>query len=573
MGIVHRAHDPVMDRDVAIKTILLPHGLTAERREEFQARFLREAQAAGSLSHPGIVTVYDFNPSPDSEPPYIAMEFVDGRTLHDLVCENGALNPDWALFMAETLADALALAHSAGIIHRDLKPANILVRGADGLPKITDFGVARVQRSDAASGGATYGSPSYTAPECIQGRPADERSDLFSLAVILYEALSGERPFGGDSFTAICNAIVHEPLLSLRGRAPDLAPAFERFFERALAKDPAARFQDGRSFVEALHALRAEQVLFKTGAATVMLPSPGMPLQVARPERLAPVKARSREAIVRRWTLIGLAALVLALFGFAAGWGLRGTRPADARQPGGDVAPPGGSSVSSGPDSHLKPAVPPASAAPSVAAPATPAVAPQERRPSPSRLDAEVETSSSTRSPPAAATRPVADASAAPASSPRTGLVPPRAETPDPAESVTLADAGRPPEERRGAGPVVPAPVVGVAYLDLVVKSSIKAGSLVVLVDGEEVYSTELLADSGKLSLAFKKAVGKSDQDLAARIEVAPGPHTIEAQVFSAAKSKDYADTLAVDLEAGETQSLRIVAGRSLGRRLTIKPD
>src|SRR6185295_14128525 len=238
MGVVHRAHDPVMGRDVAIKTVLLPHGLPPTKKEEFHERFLREARAAGRLAHSSIVTVYDFNDGAAGGSPFIAMEYVDGPTLHDLIRDRASLGPSWALTVGEALADALQTAHDAGIVHRDLKPANILVRKADGVAKISDFGVARVNHSDLTGVGTTYGSPAYMAPECLRGARADARSDLFALAVILYEVLCGHRPFGGHDFASTCAAILSEPPSPIGRHEPNLAPAFDRFFARALAKAP-----------------------------------------------------------------------------------------------------------------------------------------------------------------------------------------------------------------------------------------------------------------------------------------------------------------------------------------------
>ena len=194
------------------------------------------------------------------------MEYVEGLTLHELFCREGALNPEWVLSIGDVLADALNEAHAAGIVHRDLKPANILVREADGSAKIADFGIARVNLSELTQPGMTYGSPAYMAPERIRGEPADARSDLFSLAVILYEAVAGQRPFCGENFESTCYAIVHDDPVPVRQHDPGLAPAFDSFFRQALAKEPGERFQDGAAFRAALESVRHEQVLFSSGA-------------------------------------------------------------------------------------------------------------------------------------------------------------------------------------------------------------------------------------------------------------------------------------------------------------------
>ena len=554
MGVVHRAYDPVMEREVAIKTILPPHGLPPGEREGFFDRFRREAQAAGGLSHPGIVTVYDFSHGvlgSEGEPPFIAMEFVEGATLHELIC-GGPLEVDWVLSMGETLAEALSLAHAAGIVHRDLKPANILVRRADGAPKIADFGVARVNLSEPAGGpGATYGSPAYAAPECLLGLGADARSDLFSLAVILYEALSGQRPFVGPNFHAVCHAIVHDEAAPIRSHRPSLLTAFDRFFARALAKDPAERFQDGAAFVEALRTLRAEQAVLEQSGATVLLPA-----FVARKPPLV------------RWALILPPAALLLILSFAAGWLLRpAVHPPDARKPGAPQEaqaapePPGAAPVSTetvGSKPSLQKAV---------ETPSAPPKSKPRSGPAPVRTSTAGVTRSSTKSegptpakpkpepqvpPPSATAR---DRAAEQPSRPR-----PRAE--HAAEPATIA----------GITVVAVAPAGGKpAQLDLDVRSSIKEGTLKLLVDGEELYSSALESNSKKLTRAYKKVVGKADQTLTARIHLKPGPHAIEGVVFSAAKSKEFSDRLDVDLPAGEARTLRIVAGRAFGRRLSLK--
>lgn len=314
MGIVHRAHDPVVGRDVAIKRILLPHGLLPDKKKEFHERFLREARAAGRLSHAGIVTVYDFNDGASDGCPFIAMEYVEGSTLHELIHAQPPLGTSWALTVGEALADALQTAHDAGIVHRDLKPANVLVRQADGVAKITDFGVARVNHSDLTGVGMTYGSPAYMAPECLRGAPADSRSDLFALAVILYEVLCRHRPFGGDDFHTTCAAILSEPPASISRHEPTLAPAFDRFFARALAKNPEERYQSGAAFRDAVRALRDEQDCFQRGETTALI-------DVAVAQHLSPTRPGSRGKLAAAAILLGLLVIIL-------GWATRKPSPA-----------------------------------------------------------------------------------------------------------------------------------------------------------------------------------------------------------------------------------------------------
>jgi len=251
MGVVHLAHDARLRRPVAVKTYRLPEGLSPELKQEYRERFLREAQAAAALSHPGIVTVYDADADPERGVPYIAMEYVAGQSLRQLLEKQKVLSSERTSAMGGVLADALQRAHEAGIVHRDVKPANILVRESDGAVKIADFGVARLSSSELTQSGTTLGSPAYMSPEQIRGGAIDGRSDLFSLAVILYEALCGTRPFAGDDPAALCYSMVHETPIPVTRRGEGLPGALDRFFDRALAKDPDDRFPDGMSFGQA----------------------------------------------------------------------------------------------------------------------------------------------------------------------------------------------------------------------------------------------------------------------------------------------------------------------------------
>ncbi len=256
MGVVHLARDPRLGRRVALKTHHLPEGLSRDEEREYKERFLHEAQAAGALSHPGIVTVHDADEDAGGVP-YIAMEYVEGESLKEVLASSGRLGVERAFQMAETLAEALHAAHTAGVVHRDIKPANILVRKQDGAFKLADFGVARLACSELTRSGLALGSPIYMSPEQISGKTVDGRSDLFSLAVVLYQALSGKKPFEGDDLTSLAYAVAHETPLPMSRLAPDLPPRIDDFMDRALAKDPAERFADGAAFRKALASLRA----------------------------------------------------------------------------------------------------------------------------------------------------------------------------------------------------------------------------------------------------------------------------------------------------------------------------
>jgi eukaryotic-like serine/threonine-protein kinase len=252
MGVVFLARDPHLGRQVALKTIELPDGISDEMAREFEDRLLREATAAASLSHPNIVTVHDVAVDPLRHFPYIVMEYVPGVSLKDLLDGQHRLSPDLALRFGDGLADALNAAHRAGIVHRDIKPANILVRNIDGMVKITDFGVARLAASELTRTGALVGSPAYMSPEQIRGASVDARSDLFSLAVVLYEALTSKRPFGGQDLPSVAYSVAHETPEPVSRLVEGLPSGLDAFFERALAKDAKDRFPDGTAFRLAL---------------------------------------------------------------------------------------------------------------------------------------------------------------------------------------------------------------------------------------------------------------------------------------------------------------------------------
>jgi len=252
MGVVFLARDPQLGRRVALKTYEVPEGISKEVVQEFEERLLREAHAAAALSHPNIVTVHDAGIDPVRGFPYIVMEYVPGRSLKQLLDGRHRLSVDVTLRFGDALADALHAAHRAGIVHRDIKPANILVRDTDGLVKITDFGVARFPASELTRTGALVGSPAYMSPEQIRGAAVDARSDLFSLSVVLYEALTSKRPFAGDDLPSVAYSVVHTVPVPVSQAVRGLPSELDKFFDKALAKEPKRRFANGAAFRAAL---------------------------------------------------------------------------------------------------------------------------------------------------------------------------------------------------------------------------------------------------------------------------------------------------------------------------------
>jgi serine/threonine protein kinase len=250
MGIVYHAIDPNIARPVAIKTIQLMQGRKPEEVEKMRERLFREARSAGSLSHPGIVTIYDVEQQGDLA--YIAMEYVDGPTLDQLMNEPGTMTPEKMFSILAQAAAAMDYAHSKGIVHRDIKPANIMIT-KDGTTKITDFGIAKIQASESLTmTNAIVGTPHYMSPEQVQGQPVDGRSDQFSLAVIAYELLTGEKPYTGEHLTTVVYKIVaEEPPLPHRLN-PTLSGGIEGVIRKGLSKRADSRFRNCQEFTAAL---------------------------------------------------------------------------------------------------------------------------------------------------------------------------------------------------------------------------------------------------------------------------------------------------------------------------------
>jgi eukaryotic-like serine/threonine-protein kinase len=253
MGIVYRARDPVINREVALKTIPLAAEFEGADLAEARGKFFREAEAAGRLSHPHIVTIYDAGEHEGTA--YIAMEMLRGRHLVEFTHPARLLAVDEAIRLVMRLAEALHYAHRQGVVHRDVKPANVMHDPPSGELRITDFGIARLTDSGRSRTGIVLGTPSYMSPEQLQGRPVTGRSDLFSLAVTLFQLLSGQLPFRADSMPGLMIKIAHEPAPPIDVVRPGLPRGLQPFFERALAKDPQARHASGAEFAEALRGL------------------------------------------------------------------------------------------------------------------------------------------------------------------------------------------------------------------------------------------------------------------------------------------------------------------------------
>lgn len=242
--IVYEAIDSSINRRVALKELLLPPNLSGAQKRERIERFYREARAAGSLSHPNIVTIYEVGE--DQGRHYIAMEFLEGQTLRALIDIEHALPVEKIISITTQICDALEYAHSNGVIHRDIKPDNIQIL-ADNRVKLTDFGIARIMEEPSITiDGQVFGTPSYMSPEQVTGRALDSRSDIFSVGVVLYEMLTGRKPFTGDTVVSITYNIMNQDIIIPTG----ITAKFDRILRKCLSKNPDNRYKSAKELAD-----------------------------------------------------------------------------------------------------------------------------------------------------------------------------------------------------------------------------------------------------------------------------------------------------------------------------------
>jgi serine/threonine protein kinase len=300
MGVVYLARDPLIGRLVALKTFRLGYSVKDQEMEQFRVRFMREAQSAGILTHPNIVTIHDVVEASEEGLAFIAMEYVRGTNLKQILQGGQPLSLDFAVEIVAQIGEALDYAHSNRVIHRDVKPANILIT-EDRRVKITDFGIARIDTSNLTQEGQLLGTPNYMAPEQIQGKEVDYRADLFSLGVVLYEMLTRRKPFQGENLTVVSHRIVYDPFTPPRDYVQDLPPGVEKILDRALEKDPARRYQRARDLAEDLRRVLAQNSVrgddlneTQSLAQTMVLPSTTFQPPPPPPAAVAPAPAPRR---------------------------------------------------------------------------------------------------------------------------------------------------------------------------------------------------------------------------------------------------------------------------------------
>jgi serine/threonine protein kinase len=340
-GVVYRAQDPAIGRIIAIKTIRLSDFTDEAERDRLRERLFREAQSAGILSHPNIVTIYDI--SEENGLAYIFMEFVDGPPLEKILNSTEALLPEGVLSILRQIALALDYAHKKGIVHRDIKPANILIHESTRA-KITDFGVAKILSQQMTQSGVMMGTPNYMSPEQVQGHAVDGRADQFSLAVIAYEILTGEKPFVADHLPSLLYRIVREDPVPPQRLNPTLSPQVEVVLRKALSKSAGERYPTAVEFVESLaeacnanpgwHPLPRSgaqslptigggAAIHHTSAAPSTSLSESAPEPVRAPPMMLPTRplhpddVESRNPLLKSllWMLVGIGLVGLVLFG------------------------------------------------------------------------------------------------------------------------------------------------------------------------------------------------------------------------------------------------------------------
>ncbi len=398
-GVVYRAQDPAIGRTIAIKTIRLSDFSDDDERDRVRERLFREAQSAGILSHPNIVTIYDI--AEENGMAYIFMECVDGPPLEKILSSQHPLDRDAVLSILDQTATALDYAHKKGIVHRDIKPANILIHES-ATAKITDFGVAKILSQQMTVAGVMMGTPNYMSPEQVQGHAVDGRADQFSLAVIAYELLTGEKPFVADQLPALLFRIVREDVVAPERLNPTLAPQVGVVIRKALSKSAADRYPNCTDFVQALaaalalnpnwHALPrsvAQNMPTIGGAAPVqdggLQPAATPPVREQAPVPSPPfadtAEMNRANPVLKSlvWMLVGIGLVGLVLFGAQKYLFNRSTEPppaAQASDPADQIKPsPVGEARAreAAEKAASKPASPPETTSPVSAAPASPA--------------------------------------------------------------------------------------------------------------------------------------------------------------------------------------------------------
>ncbi|MCP4203872.1 MAG: protein kinase [bacterium] len=541
MGDVYLALDPNIERRIALKVLLPLLKVGVKEQAELRQRFLVEARAAGKLKHPGVVTLFDADTDPDTGLSFIAMEWVDGPSLHDVVRESGTLAIPRAVEIFEQVAHALEAAHQADLVHRDIKPANILLTATDEA-KVTDFGIAKLASMSITATGWVPGSPFYMSPEQVRGQDIDGRSDVYSLGVSLYQCLTGEVPFQSDSLAGVTYMILEVDPRPPQPLNPDISDQLAAVMGRAMEKAPKDRFQSALEFAEALrrvsseprwapgasaHSMKTSVPTHRTGTVTARERTATVRLQAADPEAPSAAAAHYSEPAppssrpVSRLTRYALAAIGLLLL-FLVGPALRTSASQDQQAATLLVEATEPFSYA-----HPQPVDPLDPQRPALDVPVEPPpftgaeeAAQADNQPEPQR---------------APTRRSLERAAPKPATVPAPASLPPAPAEPAPVE---LAKP-------------VQAPAVRRANLEIVFKNRLKNAEVSVWIDEEKIWSRAVAAPKS----VFKRVVGRNVFTL---IPVAEGSHVIDVRVIGVEGKVDVVRRAEAEFVAGETKRLKV---------------
>ncbi len=502
MGVVYKARDPQIDRLVAVKTVCL-RGEEPEAEQEFRGRFLNEAQAAGRLHHPGIVSVFDVGEDGETHDPYIVLEYVAGESLHKILGREKKFELPQALQIAEEIAEALEYAHAQGVTHRDIKPGNILIT-QEGHAKIADFGIAKLNLAHFTIPGRVLGTPAYMAPEQLSGEGVDGRSDLFSLGVILYAMVTGHSPFQGNSATTVCFKVANREPIAASMLELNLPRELDAVIGRAMAKDPEQRYQSGAEFAADLQALQSEEkpsvatTTFHAIAAeaerqTRSQTARGAAARVTKSQK-APLAAVRRFAM--RDLMLGTATIVLLLIvGVKSGLLSRSSTPVQT------AAIPVAPTVQN----------PPVAVAPAAVLNA----APQALEPAPARLKPVVHKAS---------TKPAGPGASSPA------MIRDTSARSHPAETVVAAPA----------------------MVELSVRHQFKDATLTVWIDDQLALTRPLHGGTQKKLVVFSAVHGMDSETL----KVPSGKHMLRVRTQTGDQTVDLSKTISADFVGGDDKTL-----------------
>ena len=526
MGVVYEAHDPSLNRRVALKVVRLLFAITDAEKDSFERRFLSEARIAARLSHPGIVVVHDIGRDPQNGILYIALERLRGRTLAEMTADGGRLPWRQALEITVQVARALAYAHAQGVVHRDIKPANVMVL-ATGEPKIMDFGLAKHEAGhELTAAGQFMGTPLFMAPEQVLGQKVDGRTDLFSLGAMLYTLLTGTRAFAADSMHRIMSRVAHQEAQPATELVEDLPPVLDDVLARAMAKDREQRYPNGEELAADLEDVLAGRAPRHLAGWTRQTPVDGTMVSTLEPVAAPPPPAPPRRRHPLRTLFLALLLAGSAVYYFRSAWPDRLVGALEAM---------------------LFPVPPPAPVAPPTTL-VPPTTRPPERR--------------AAESPPPESPLLAEAPSPAPTATPSPTPAATRSPTPRPTPSRSAGAKAAPGATPKPAPKATPTPRP--ASLAVHMEHHLRSGTVRVWLDDRLVVEETLDARvTGKI-LFFPVRKGVVEE----RLKVAPGRHELRVQV----KWGDNTEVkrIAGTFRAGATKQLEIGISR-LGGDLSIE--